>query len=222
MGKGERPGWGYGRHRIRTGDRYQERFRGAKLVLNRAWFLLLPLIGIVAANQAYVRPNLDRMQDTQKTERRRAQTEEDSVRAKTSALRLEVAGVKVVIDTLYSPRIMSYETMLDSLRAVREAYGLEEPDARRAIDSLQVECDLTRSATDRLAVEFRRKIALRDSLDTRRSALNDSLARLDERIVARMELLYRLGHPKESARGEPMPGALPAPAAAPQVRPGRR
>jgi hypothetical protein len=183
--------------RIREGEQFEERHRALRAVLGRLWFLLIPLVGIVYANAAHVRPALKEMRSTQNLEQRDALRRRDEVRARVNAVKFERATVAAAVDTLYDPRIARYSVMRDSLSSVRAASEAVIPATRARIDSLRVILDQTSAEVAHESAILRGRAAALDSLEAYRASLRDSIAMLDERVARLTDHLYRLQHPKE-------------------------
>lgn len=185
---------------IREGEQYRERRRLLKAILGRFWYLLVPFIGIMCANDTYVRPDLEDIKNAQNLERKDVLDRKDELRAQIAAVEGEIVTVQDMIDTLYAPRIEIFTAIRDSLLDVRAIYDATLPVTRARIDSLQAVYDEISGEVDRLSATYGMRSTTLDSLSRWRATLSDSIIGLDETIALRTDHLYRLRHPKEYQR----------------------
>ncbi len=198
MGTRDDDAWYFRSRRIREREASDERSGVLRVIFGRFWYVLVPLIGILCANLAEVRPALRDLSGAQALEHRDALRRREDVRTQVNAAKFELATVAVVIDTLYAPRIARYTVMRDSLAALRQVYELTLPGTQARGDSLRAVGEGITAQIEGAAALLRRRMVTRDSLVARRGELDDSLVALDERIASRNDLLYRLRHPKEA------------------------
>jgi hypothetical protein len=216
MGKRDDDAWYFRSRRIREREASDERSGALRVIFSRFWYVLVPLIGILFANLAQVRPALEGLSQAQALEHRDALRRREEVRTRVNAAKFELATVAVVIDTLYAPRIARYTVMRDSLAGLRQAYEQTLPATQARGDSLRAVGEELNAQLERDAARLRRRAISRDSLAARQGALEDSLVASDERIASRNDILYRLRHPKEARlEARAAAGVAPVPAPAP-------
>jgi len=190
----------FGGRWVREGQQFVERGRGLRHVLSRFWYLVVPFIGIMCANDTYVRPELEDVKNITNLERRDVLDAQDDLRAQASGVQTEVVTVEAEIDTLYDPRITGYTTVFDSLKSIRLIYDETVPATQQRIDSLQTVHAGIAAENNHLAEVFRQRATTIDSLQTWQAELQDSIATLDELITMQTDYLYRVQHPKDFRR----------------------
>jgi hypothetical protein len=190
----------FGGRWVREGQQFVERGRGLRQVLGRFWYLLVPFIGIMCANDTYVRPELEDIKNITNLERKDVLDVQDDLRAQASAVQTEVVTVEAEIDTLYDPRIAGYTAVFDSLKSIRLIYDSTIPATQQRIDSLQTVHDEIADENERLAEVFRRRSTTLDSLHAWQAELQDSIVALDGLITMQTDYLYRVRHPKDFRR----------------------
>jgi hypothetical protein len=216
MGPRDDDAWYFRSRRIREKEASDKRGGLLRVILGRFWYVLIPLIGILFANLAEVRPALDDLSQAQALEHRDALRRREAVRTQVNAAKFELATVAVVIDTLYAPRMARYTVMRDSLAALRQVYDQTLPATQARGDSLRAVGDGITAQIERDAAWLRRRTISRDSLAARQSELEGALVALEERNASRNDVLYRLRHPK-AARLEARTAGRAAPAPAPNA-----
>jgi len=190
----------FGGQWVREGQQFVERRRGLRGVFLRFWYLLVPFIGIMCANDTYVRPELEDIKNITNLERKEVLDAQDDLRARASAVQTEVVTIEAEIDTLYDPRIAGYTAVFDSLKSIRLLYDESVPRTRARIDSLQtIHAEIT-TENNGLAEVYRRRSATLDSLQAWEVELQDSIAALDDLITLQTDYLYRVRHPKDFRR----------------------
>jgi len=192
----------FGGRWIREGEQFREGSRTLRLILGRFWYLLVPFIGIMCANDSYVRPDVEDMKSIVSVERRHTLDEIDDLKARATGIQTDVVTVESEIDTLYNPRILGFTEVVDSLRSVRLVYDGTIPVTEQRIDSLQTIHDQVVAENEGLAEVYRRRAATLDSLRAWSAQLQDSIVALDDLIASRTDHLYRLRNPKDFRRRE--------------------
>ena len=190
----------YGGRWVEEGKQFQERRRGLRAVLSRFWYVLVPILGIMCANQSYVRPDLEDIKNIKNLELKATLDEVDDLRTRMAGVETEVNTIEAEIDTLHAPRADLYTAIVDSLKQERLVYDRSLPETKGKIDSLQAVHDGISDEVEALAQSFRLQSARLDSLQGWQVTLVDSLAGLDGLIALRTDELYRVRHPKEYKR----------------------
>ncbi|MBM3316629.1 MAG: hypothetical protein FJY75_02140 [Candidatus Eisenbacteria bacterium] len=185
---------------VREGEQHRDRRRLLRAVLGRFWYLLVPFLGIMCANDTHVRPDLEDMKNARNLELKDVLDRKDDLRAQTAAVYGEVVGVQDMVDTLYAPRIEMFAAIRDSLGETRAVYDETLPETRARIDSLEAVSGELLAEVDHASSTYRRRSATLDSLVAWQAALDDSIVALDEQIAMRTDHLYRLRHPREYQR----------------------
>lgn len=197
-GEGKR----FGGRWVREGEQFKDRNRTVRLIFSRFWYLLVPFIGIMCAHQAYVRPDLEDIKNTQSLERKALLDEQDAIRAEISAIQSREQEASAEIDTLHTPQINYYQAIYDSLLTLRGVYDETLPRTERQVDSLRAIAAEIESDLDRLSATYQRRSETLDSLSAWQSTLADSTVLLDERIALKTDRLYRTRYPEEYRRKE--------------------
>ncbi|MFH1143261.1 MAG: hypothetical protein V1774_01805 [Candidatus Eisenbacteria bacterium] len=192
----------FGGRWVREGQQFEEHGRVLRLILGRFWYLLVPFIGIMCANDSYVRPDIEDIKNINNLERKDALDEIDDMKAKASGVQTEYVTVEAEIDTLYSPRILGFTAVVDSLKSIRILYDGTVPATRTRIDSLKTIFDQVVAENEQLARVFRSRSTTLDSLSSWSAQLGDSILVLDDRVAKRTDHLYRVRNPKDYKRKE--------------------
>lgn len=182
---------------IRSGEQFRERGRLLRQIGSRFWYLLVPFVGIMCANDAYVRPDTEEIKSQKALDRKATLDLVDDTRAEISRLQSEVVVISAELDTVHLPKVKLYGALLDSLLSIRRIYDEELPRTKARIDSLLEEQDLIVNEIELFSADFQRKSSILDSLGQWQTTLQDSIERLDDLIVLETDHLYRLRHPKE-------------------------
>lgn len=185
---------------MEQGKQFEERRRGLRVVLSRFWYLLIPILGIMCANQSYVRPDLEDIKNIKNLEFKATLDAVDDLRTRMAGVETEVNTIEAEIDTLHAPRVELYSAIVDSLKQERLVYDGSLPETKSKIDSLQAVYDGISGEVEGLTLTFRRQSVRLDSLEGWQVVLVDSLAGLDGLIALRTDELYRVRHPKEYKR----------------------
>ncbi len=183
---------------LRDGEPSEKRNRFFRAIFSRAWFVLLPLIGMVIANATQVRPKLKEFDLLTRQEEKQSLREVGDIRLQAGVVRAQVAAVSVSIDTLFDPRVEAFHTVIDSLRGVRAALDSTLAVTAARHDSLRGICDEVSAQAERTEqAAVHRSLAL-DSLSALGAALDDSLLAWDEQLANAKDELFRVRNPKEA------------------------
>ena len=192
---------------LRDGEPSEGRNRIVRAILSRFWYVLLPFLGILAADGAYVRPRLKETQSLIRLEQKQGLRQVGDVRLQAGVVRAEYVAVRVAIDTLLTPRVAAFHAVIDSLEDVRLTYEANRLGTEQRDDSLRLVRDEILAENERLARAFARRSAALDSVNAWSVHLQDSLLTLDDRVARRTDELYRLRNPKEARRAAASAGA---------------
>ena len=107
-----------------------------KQIFGRFWYFIIPGLGIVCAQDAYVRPHLVEDENTINLGRVATDQVRDSLLADLRIIDNETSAVEAEIDSTWTPQVALYRSVLDSLLAVRREYDAAIPTAESKVDSL--------------------------------------------------------------------------------------
>jgi len=192
----------FGGRWVREGQQYQERFKGVRMIFGRFWYLLVPFLGIMCANDSYVRPVTEDVKSVKNKERAVLLDQKDDIRAQVSTIQTETQTVSDEIDTLYAPQIEFYEVILDSLIQRRSIYDRELPLTRAKVESLRTVRDGIAAELAQLASQFQDRKETLANLEVWHATMVDSIAALDLVIAERSDELQRTRSPLEFRRRE--------------------
>jgi len=192
----------FGGRWIRAGEQYRERHKTLKRVLSRAWYLVLPLVGYIWANDSYVRPVTEDVKSLMNKEKAKVLDQQDEIRAQVSNVQSQTHDVESHLDTLFLPQIDLYSATHDSLKQLRMVYDANLPRTRARLDSLTYLRDQLTGELDQLSGNFRERSNLLRDLKAWRATMEDSIRGLDSLIALRTDDLYRKRHPLEYRRRE--------------------
>ncbi len=202
----------FGGRWIRAGEQYRERHKLVRAVFSRVWYLLVPVVGIIWANDSYVRPVQEDVKSVINKDKARVLDQQDEIRARVSAVQSETHEVESHFDTLLVPQIDFYSATHDSLKQLRMVYDTNLPRSRTRLDSLTNLRDQLTVELDQLSGSFRDRSTLLRDLRTWRATMEDSIRGLDSLIALRTDDLYRKRNPLEYRRKEALftgPGEYP-------------
>ncbi len=161
---------------VPVGKPVPERAGLLQQVVSRSWLLLIPILGISWANNAFVRPTVDDAKSSQNRRREWLLDQKDSLRTMVSALQTESQELSAEIDSLFTPQISLYQVMCDSLVARRVAYSRKMGVSEGELDSLlEIREQLRAAVGDLERTHLRRSTILRN-LESWEASLQDSIA----------------------------------------------
>lgn len=187
---------GYG-YRGRYGStKYDEEERGGflKAVLARAWFLVIPLIGLVYANARQVGPQLKEAEQTISTEAKAfAKTRADSL-AKATPIRAHISALAALGDT-FDVRFAKIDSLTDAIAQFLQADLDAAARLRAEGDSLQ---QVYTSASN-LAASYAESVrALQPTLDSLKALIeqrNAEAQTLWAQTAQQLDLTDRIMNP---------------------------
>lgn len=189
-----------------------ERGKTTKGLALRLLYLLMPVIGIMCSQEAYVRPHLMAFEDGGNREKKVFIDKRDNLQLRLSDLGNDTLNTIFEMDTTVVPQIAFYEEILDSLLAIRQTYDRTLPVTEAIIDSLgkvREELDEKNLLTRAL---YERHVAARDSLRGEVLKAEELLTALADTIRAKDARVYRILHPEDFRKGTaifPGPGDYP-------------
>ncbi len=183
-----------------------------KSIFGRLWYIAIPGIGIICAQDAYVRPHLVDDENTINLGRVATDLVTDSLLADLRVIDGETATLQAEIDSTWAPQVMLYRSVLDSLIAVRREYDGALPAAEAKVDSLElVLAELQESLQKASADVQERQLAI-DGMKIERRALRDSIQALTGEIEELADVYDRLANPDDYRKNTaliPGPGNYP-------------
>jgi len=192
----------FGGRWIQAGEQYRERYKVLRAVFSRAWYLLVPFVGIMWAHANYVRPVTEDVKSVVNREQGALLDQQDDIRAQVSNVQSLCNEVETELDTLFLPQIDFHGAIQDSLRQLRLVYDSNLPRSKVRLDSLAVLRDELTGDLERLSGTFRDQSTVLRELRARRATLEDSVRGLDSLIALKADELYRKQHPLEYRRKE--------------------
>lgn len=187
---------------IHPQEQYKDRHRFLRKIAGRVWYLLVPFVGIMCANDTYVRPDLEMIKSQKNLDRKGLLEQTDDLRADITGLHSEIVIISAELDTVHLPKIKLHGAILDSLLATRRVYDEQLPITAAEIDSLRLLFESIQTEIGDLSTTFLLRAATLDSLGDTQAALKDSIIVLDDLIVLETDYLYRVRHPKEFRKKE--------------------
>lgn len=182
----------------RTGGRWvsrEERFneRGAiwRQVAARAWYLLIPFVGIGWAHDAYVRPEVEDYKSLRNQQRQETLDRIDDLRAEITQVQTKVVEVQAEIDTLFLPQIIVQQAQLDETIRLRMAHDRNPENLQAEIDSLKTMRDYLAADVGRVKSQLDGRQAILANLAVWNGDLQDSVSNLEHYLAVQTEELDR-------------------------------
>lgn len=183
-----------------------------KQVVGRFWWLLIPILGVVCSQDAYVRPHL--MDDTNTMNLEKVATDQvvDSLLARLRTIDGETAAVQAEIDSTWTPQVQLYSAVRDSLVRIRREFDQAIPADEARVDSLKAVLAELNSELQTASAELQRHQQTIDELKTERRVLRDSLGTVSDDIVDLADVYDRMANPDKYRKNTaliPGPGDWP-------------
>lgn len=172
---------------------------GAKAVLGRWWWLVMPLLGLVCA-EAYVRPHIADSQDAVNRIKKLEQDKLEELDALYFTDGSRLTTIDQTTDTLYLKEVQWSTRTLDSLRAVRTEIESRFPLLETQIANLTQQIDALQEPIREAKLAQAQKEKEIETYKANIEALRDSLSGLLNEQEALGDRLYRLQHPEEFDR----------------------
>ena len=183
-----------------------------KQIFGRFWYFIIPGLGIVCAQDAYVRPHLVEDENTINLGRVATDQVRDSLLADLRIIDNETSAVEAEIDSTWTPQVALYRSVLDSLLAVRREYDAAIPTAESKVDSLDEALAELVTALQTASAELQEYQLHIDEKKTRRRTLRDSISVLATEIEELADVYDRLANPDDYRKNTaliPGPGNYP-------------
>lgn len=171
---------------IRDGELISGTRRWWHAISMRAWYVLVPLLGVAWAEGAVVRPAVSAVEHATDAAKQAALDRVAGLRRQISDARLQAASEAAALEAHYLPRLTHQRAILDSLAQYRRALERDPLQLRAELDSLRAMHERYRNGNDQLRAEQRSGAAIRANLQSWRGSLQDSLVVL-ERQLARVD-----------------------------------
>ncbi|MBD3236375.1 MAG: hypothetical protein GF330_06715 [Candidatus Eisenbacteria bacterium] len=162
---------------------HRDRHRLLRLAAARAWYLIIPVVGLAWANAAYVRPAVESTRSLANYERQMALDTRDDTRAEISRLHSQDVEISARIDTLHVPQIMVHQVRLDSLTLVRRATERNPEILQARLDSLRAFRGYLLTQLHEGEERLLELTATQQHLAQRHETVQDSLAQLEQLLT---------------------------------------
>ena len=183
-----------------------------KQIFSRFWYFIIPGLGIVCAQDAYVRPHLMNDENTINLARVATDQVRDRLLADHRVIEGETFALQAEIDSTWTPQVGLYRSILDSLLAVRREYDAALPTAEAKVDSLDTALTELLTALQTASAELQEHQLDIDEMKVRRRTLGDSLALVAREIEELADVYDRLANPDDYRKNTaliPGPGNYP-------------
>jgi hypothetical protein len=183
-----------------------------KQIFGRFWYFIIPGLGIVCAQDAYVRPHLVNDENTINLARVATDQVRDSLLADLRVIDGETGAVQAEIDSTWTPQVALYRTVLDSLLLVRREYDAALPSAESKVDSLDLALAEILTALQSASAELQEHQLDIDRMKVRRRTLRDSIDAASGEIQELADVYDRLANPDNYRKNTaliPGPGTYP-------------
>lgn len=188
------PGYGYrGRYGPSSYDEDEKR-SFLKVIFSRAWFLIIPLIGLVYANVRQVTPVINEMNKTIAAEKKALETQRANTLTKATPIRSRISALGALGDT-FQVRFVAMDTMRTNLQTFLDADQKATSKLVAQRDSLrQVESSASSEAAA-CAETLRALTPVVDSLTTLIAERTEETQRLWVEIAEDFDLADRVLRP---------------------------
>ena len=183
-----------------------------KQIFGRFWYFIIPGLGIVCAQDAYVRPHVVNDENTTNIGRVVTDQVRDSLLADLRIVDGETGAVQAEIDSSWTPQVDLYRSVLDSLLAVRREYDAALPSAESKVDSLDAALAELLTALQGASAELQEQQLDIDEMKVRRRTLRDSIDAVANEIKDLADVYDRLANPDDYRKNTaliPGPGNYP-------------
>lgn len=183
-----------------------------KQVVSRFWYVIIPGLGIVCAQDAYVRPHLLGDENTVNLGRVATDQVRDSLLADLRIIDNETAAVEAEIDSTWVPQVALFQHVLDSLLVIRREYDAAIPDAQAKVDSLDQALAEILTALQTASADLQANQLEIDRMKERRRVLKDSIDAVTVEIGELADVQDRLANPDRYRKNTaliPGPGNYP-------------
>ena len=131
------PGYGYrGRYGANKLDE-EERSGFVKIISSRAWYLIIPLIGLVYANARQVTPQVQQLKKTLTTEQKALDLQRTQTLTQANPLRAHISALKALGDT-FQVRFTQMDVLADSVSTLLAEDRRSEAKLQAELDSLNL------------------------------------------------------------------------------------
>jgi chromosome segregation ATPase len=190
------PGYGY-RGRYGSGD-YDEEPRGGflKAVVSRAWFLIIPLIGLVWTNAREITPQVKDLKQKLAEEERAIQLERTQTLSKANPLRSHISALAALGDT-FEVRFARIDSLMETINTFLDADRKATAKLQAEMDSLKQVHALASAEASAYAESLRVLGPVVDSLRVLIAARNEESQRLWDDAAKTLDLADRALHPEK-------------------------
>lgn len=183
-----------------------------KQILTRFWYLVIPGLGVVCAQDAYVRPHLVADENTINLGRVATDQVRDSLLAHLRIIDGETGAVRAEIDSTWNRQVNLYHSVLDSLLTIRREYDQAIPVAEAKVESLTAALAEIQTALQTASAELQNYQLNIDDMKVRRRSLRDSIDAVALEIEELADVYDRLANPDKYRKNTaliPGPGNYP-------------
>jgi hypothetical protein len=176
-------------------EREKPASRILKLILQRSWILIVPLIAIAWYNSRQIVPLSKKYDADLATAKKTAEARRTTVLSDARRVGVQISALNALSDTL-EVRFQKYDALIDSVSVLRDADMVEVQSLEHQADSLRAIYSQAAGKSGDLSVLLPPMQARIDSLKIRISAREDSIQALQAQKQTDLALAERILRPQ--------------------------